>query len=35
MVHGAGGLMYYDGANLNAIFSVSPGLATWALMWYT
>ena len=33
IVHAAGGLMYYDGANLNAIMGTLFALATWALMW--
>ena len=30
LVHEAGGLLYYDGANLNAVLGISRGPATWA-----
>ena len=29
-VHEVGGLLYYDGANLNAILGRHPARATWA-----
>lgn len=32
IVHDAGGLAYYDGANLNAVMGVARP-ATWALIW--